>query len=116
MVIENSAVRYDITGELGDVKTVTCLQYLKNMRSQDGWFLLFISAIYAQLRLVGGIDFLNRYPFLILAFDKIKRPVNQIEVIAESFFVFFEKDGIFLDTVLTQKLPETTSQVSYLLL
>ena len=32
-----------------------------NPFAQDGWFLLFISAIYAQLRLVGGIDFLNRY-------------------------------------------------------
>ena len=32
---------------------VICLQYLQNMRTQDTWFLLLISAIVANLRYVG---------------------------------------------------------------
>ena len=38
------------------VRAVICLQYQQNMRVQDTWFLLLISAIEAHLRLVGGIQ------------------------------------------------------------
>jgi hypothetical protein len=47
---------YDITGFGERLILPIRLQYQQNMRVQDTWFLLLISAIEAQLRLVGEIS------------------------------------------------------------
>ncbi len=56
--------QFDITSFEGRSILHRCLQYLQNMRVQDTWFLLLISAIVAHLRLVGEIWSFGRVVFL----------------------------------------------------
>ena len=45
----------DITGPFREDKIFVYLQVSEKLKMQDIWFLLLISVIVAQLRLVGGI-------------------------------------------------------------